>query len=627
MRNFATYKLGVMRSRVSLPLPLLLLLLLSLPVVTRGATVQGNAPAAVSVGERFQLTYTVDDNAQDIALPDTEGFQVLMGPSASTQTSYSIVNGHASSSRQTIFTYILKATEKGSFTIAPARVTVGGQQVQSNPITIHVVSGDDPSSGGGYGQGQGQGSGQASGQGSGGVASQATGGDLFLVQSLSKGQVYEGEAVQLVTKVYTRVNLNSLTDKKDPKLTDFIVSDLTQQNITFQNEVYNGQQYQVAIIDRKVLLPQKSGRMTIDPTEAEFVVKRRVRGGGGGFFSDFFDDVQMTRQRVRSRPVQLTVKALPNKPAGFSGGVGRYTLKATVTPTEVEVDNSLQVKVTVEGTGNLKLLSMPKPQFHQDFDSFDPSSRNDVQNCSEGFTGRRTDEYVVIPRRDGSFEIPQIRLIYFDPSRAQYVTQTQGPWQVTVKKGSGAGRGGQGGGVVFNGSGPEQVTYTGGDLRWLHRSEATSEKGRFFVLSPLFWALTLLPALVVCALFVVYRKRVQDNANMSLVRSRKANKMARRRLKQAAKYMGSGEREAFFDEVMRALWGYLSDKLTLPLSELTKDNAREKMSQHGISAEKAEAFMGLLDECEFARYAPTAATATPEDVYNRAAQLIGDIEG
>lgn len=570
-----------------------------------------SAPSQVAVGKPFQLTYVADGSADGISMPDVDGLTVLMGPSTMTSSSHSYINGKFQSSRQTTYTYVVKATKEGSITIAPAKVKADGKTIMSNSVTVKAVKGEQQTSGGNQ---------QSSGQRASGSSD-----DLFLRQTLSKTTVYEGEATELVTKVYTRVSLQRLVDIEYPKLAEFVSNDMGESNISFHSEYIDGKEYQVGVLSRKSIIPQKSGKLTIEPTTAEFTVRKPSRSSNSIF--DFFQDgSQLTNQSVKSSSVTLNVKPLPDgKPAGFSGGVGQFKFNVSVEPTDTKVDNSVQVKVTVEGTGNLKILSLPKPQFHQDFDSFDPSSKNDLQSVAAGFSGKRTDEYLIIPRREGSFEIPQMQFSYFDPQKGAYVRQTQGPFTINVAKGDGT-QSNQGGTVTFSGSGPEKVTYTGSDIRYLHKSGSLTRKDDFFVLSPLFWVLTLLPVAALGALTVVYRKRMYDNANVSLVKSRKANKAARKRLKQAARYIKEEKREAFFDEVMRALWGYLSDKLTLPLSVLTKDNARDKMAEHGVPAEAADEFMNLLEECEFARYAPASVSATMDEVYNKAVGVIEKIE-
>lgn len=565
-----------------------------------------SAPSQVAVGNNFQVAYVVNGDADGVAMPEVDGLNVLMGPSVSRSSSYSLINGKMESSKQTTFTYVVKITKAGTISVPAAKVTVGGKSIEARGFSITAVETNSNQSGA-------QSSVQANGE------------DLFLRQTLTRSSLYEGEATQLVTKVYTRLNLSSLSDINPPKLSEFIVTDLSDGNVTFSTEYINGREYQVGEISRKVLIPQKSGKIVIDPCNVEFVVKRRVRSAGG-FFDDFFSDVQVSRQAVRAPQVTVNVKPLPDgKPVGFSGGVGQFKFSVDVSPLQTKVDNSVQVSVSVEGTGNLKLLSLPKPQFHQDFDTFDPTSKNNITENANGFSGKRTDEYLIIPRRDGKFEIPQLQFSYFDPQQGKYVKLTQGPFTIDVEKSDGS-QSTQGGAISFNGSGPEKVTYTGSDLRYLHRSGTLSARNDFFVLSPLFWVLVAIPVIALVALFFVFRQKAYDNANVSLVKSRKANKQARRRLKQAAKFIKENKREAFFDEVMRALWGYLSDKLTLSLSELTKDNARDKMQEHGVSKEAADSFMALLDECEFARYAPANVAATMDDIYSRAAEVIEKIE-
>ena len=590
-------------------------------VFADGVSVTGYAPQSVGVGEQFKLQFTVNERASGITLPDVDGLQVIYGPNTSSSSSHSIINGQVSSQRSTTYTYLAKATKTGQLSIPPAKVVVDGKQYSSNSLAISVVAGQKPSAGSNN---------ASSGSNSRPSYSQSSSSgapEIVVQQSLVRNSVYEGEGVQLVTKVYTIVDLTSLTDKVDPKLSEFIVVDMSPDQYSFHTEVLDGVQYQAAEIDRKVLIPQKSGKITIDPVEIEFTVRKRVRNGGG-FFGGFFDDVQLQSRRVRSKALTLNVKQLPQpKPAGFSGGVGSFKFNMSVNPTELEVDNSMTVKLSVEGSGNLKLLSMPKPQFHQDFECFDPSSKNDFEASASGYHGKRTVEYTLVPRRDGEFEIPQVSFCYFDVAQGKYVTLTQGPYAVNVKKGEDSQVDASGMSVpVPVGRNGENVVYGEGALHYLHNSGTLSLKNDFFVLSPLFWALVLLPLVTLLILFVVNRKRIYDNNNVGLVKSRRANKMARRRLRQAQKFIAANKPEAFYDEVMRALWGYLSDKLTLPLSVLTKDNAKEKMSEHGVSSDACDQFLNLLDECEFARYAPASASNTLNDVYNKAIEVIENIE-
>ncbi|MBP5365110.1 MAG: protein BatD [Bacteroidales bacterium] len=602
---------------------ILISLILGFVSLTAGAeevTFVGKAPSAVAVGDRFQLTYTLSNaDSRDIRLAEIDGFDILVGPSMSRSSSTQIINGQISQSSSTTFTYILKAQKEGTFRIEGASVYVSGEKLTSNALTIEV------SNDGGSQQSQ-QG-GQQSPDNSGvrsSVVDGAAGSDIIVTQSLTKSSVYPGESVELVTKVYTRVDIESASVSEAPKLTEFVTQDM-EPNSTPNREQVNGYIYTSQEVSRQVLIPQKSGRITIEPIEFEFIVKKRVGGGGRGFFDDFFSEVQRVRQRVKSKSVSINVKELPaGKPAGFSGGVGSFNFNVSVSPQEVKTDNSVQVKVSVSGTGNLKLLSLPKPQFHSDFDTFDPKETNDVKVVTAGYKGTKSAEYLIIPRHDGEFTIPEMTFSFFDPSQGRYVTQKQGPFTIKVEKGEGQSSSGV---VSFSGGSREQVKYIGKDLRYMRTAYEKLQPSRtFFLWSPAFFACTLIPLAILIVLFFIYRKRIRDNANMAQVKMRKANKQARRRLKQAAKYIKDNKREAFFDEVMRALWGYLSDKLTLPLSDLTKDNAIEEMQHHNIDDKAAAEFMSLLDSCEFARYAPTELSESMESVYNKALEVIGKMD-
>lgn len=581
----------------------------------------GQAPSTVTVGENFRVIYKVNADVNNIRLPELDGINILYGPSTQHSTSYSSINGKVTTSVENSFTYVMRIDKVGTYNIDPATITVEGQPVRSNAITINVIKDASSSSNATQG-GQKQQSQPGTAQSSGNKD------DIIIVQSLNKSSVYEGEAVVLTIKIYTNADLNNIFDAKEPSLDNFVSQDLMEdRSLQFQLGEYNGRTYHVALAGRYLLIPQKSGNITIDPTEYEFGVKKRIRNGGGGFFSGFFDDIQIYRQRVASKSLSLNVKPLPQpRPAGFSGGVGtNFKFNVSATPDQVETDNSIQVKVAVSGEGNLKILSLPKPQFHQDFDSFDPKESSNLKAGANGFIGSREAEYLIIPRRDGDFEIPQLSFSYFNTEQGKYVTLSQGPFPIHVAKGANSGNNQST--QVFQGGQREQVQYVGKDIRYLHTNDTElKSKDDFFLFSGAFWACILCPLAALIACFFVYRKKIKDNANMMAVKKRRANKVAKKRLKKAQSFITKNERENFFDEVMRAMWGYLSDKLSIPMSELTKDNAREKMLEHSISESDADEFINVLDACEFARYAPAELSDKMEDIYNRAADVIGRME-
>ncbi len=583
----------------------------------------GQAQQTVVVGNKFKVRYTLNNSkSTDIREGECEAIEKLFGPSYATSSNVSIVNGQISSTTTVTFEYVYKATKAGTYTISPASITIDGTKYTSNEIKLNIVEE------GSAGQSS-QSSSSSSSSGSSSSASLPQGEvpDIMIRQTLSRSSVYEGEAVVLNTKIYTRVDLNSISDVIRPELSEFVSQDLFEGQLVFEREVVDGIVYQSALAVSKVLIPQKSGTIKIDPITYEFIVKQRTSSRGSGFFGGFFDDVQLVRRSVKSNALTLNVKPLPSgKPRNFSGGVGDYKFSVSVSPKEVEVDNSVQVKVTVSGEGNLKLLTMPKPQIHRDFDTFAPSETSKLEATQKGFKGSRSAEYLIIPRSSGQFEIPEMTFSYFNPQTGKYQTLTQGPFTIDVSKGSGTSAH-QGTGIASLPGQGAAVVYTGYDLRYIHTSDTrVSKRLTFFVFSPEFFGLCGVACIIFAACAAYFIKRNKDQNNVSGVKMRRANKAARRRLKVAAKLSKENKREAFFDEVMRALWGYLSDKLTLPLSELTKDNAKGEMLKHGIDADTAEQFMTLLDDCEFARYAPADMVKPMDEIYRQAIDIIGLID-
>lgn len=596
----------------------LLCLLLPAAAIADDITFTGQArPSTVTVGNRIEVSYTLTNaKSTEIREGECDGLDRIYGPSFAQQSSTQILNGQVTTSTSVRFTYIYVARKAGEFTISPATVIVDGKKYTSNALTVRVVD---------AGTGTEQTPNNQSAASGGTTLPKGEAPDIMVRQSLNKSNVYEGEAVVLTTKIYTRVNLDRLSAAVPPALSEFVSQELFEGQLMFDREAVEGVVYNSAISSQMVLLPQKTGKIKIDPMEYEFVVKQRVRGSGGGFFGGFFDDVQLVRQRVKSNTLTINVKPLPaGKPAGFSGGVGDFTFKAIVSPTELEVDNSLQLRATVSGEGNLKLLSLPKPTFHPDFDSFDPNESQKLSNTFGGTKGSRTAEYLVIPRVAGEFEIPEMTFSFFNPKTEKYVTLRQGPFTINVAKGEGT-SGNQG--VVVSAGNGSAVVYTGRDLRYIRTQDTSlSRKAEFFVLSPLFWGLCGGAVLAFAAISLFYINKRKNSREIDRVKMRRANKAARKRLKVAARLIKEEKREAFFDEVMRALWGYLSDKLTLPLSELTKDNAKEEMLRHQIDEATANEFMHLLDNCEFARYAPANQAGSMNDIYSQAIEMIGKID-
>ncbi len=578
---------------------------------------QAKTQQVVSEGDKFNVVYTLNKEGGDIRLPSMENFQILMGPSTSFSQSTSIINGKVTREINYSFTYVLKALKEGTHTIPPATITVGNEKVQSNALSINVLKGgaNAPSS--------------SSNQGSATSSEVAESEGLFITVIPSKRNVYQGESLLLTTKIYTNVPLESLSDIKHPEMAAFIKQELNGgQNIQWSQEIVNNKAYNVGIYEEMLVFPQKSGQLKVEPTEIEFMVRQRTARRSRSLFDDFFDSgYRLVKQRVKSKPFTINVKPLPgNQPANFSGGVGEMTMNASVSKSNVSVNDGITLKVEISGSGNLKFVDEPNVSFSSDFDAFDAKVTNNIKTTATGLKGSKIFEYLIIPRYAGEFTIPQIEFTYFDVKAGKFMTRQQGPFTINVEKGAGENSGASGT-VVRSATNKESVKYVGKDIRHIKLiGTGLHPKGKFFFGSLMFYISILFPVFIFVLVYVLNRKRLLENENISLAKNKRANKLAQKRLKVAAHELKAAHKEAFYQEVSRALWGYMSDKLNLPLSELSKDNISEVLQQKDVEQEAINTFIEILDTCEFARYAPSSGSDEMEKLFSRAIGNISQLE-
>ncbi|TAJ12743.1 protein BatD [Marinilabiliaceae bacterium JC017] len=590
------------------------LLLLSIGIAGLAQTTfTGKAPEAVIAGDKFQLVYTLNKEGSDIRLPQMDDFQILMGPSISRQYSMSNINGKITRENIYSFTYILKANKDGSYKIAPATIEVDGKQIESNSIQIQVVKGDASTQ-------QRKKSTTTSTEG-------LSGDDLFITIKPSKSNVYQGESLVLTTKIYTRVDLEGLSDIKQPELQEFIMQKIAgPDKMSWTMENIKGRTYNVGTYERKLLFPQKAGKIAITPTEVEFMVKQRVARRSQSIFDDFFESNYRTvKKRVKSKPLTIHVKPLPKgRPAEFTGGVGNMSMKVTTSKNQAKVNDGITLKVDISGTGNLKLIDGPKLKLPGDFDDFDPKITNKLTNTVAGMKGTKTYEYLIIPRHAGTFTIPSVEFAYFNPATKKYQSVSSGPITIEVEKGDQE----EGPATVITGGGTkEDVKFIGKDIRFIKTGSTTLKPVGTFLFGSLSFVLGFVfPAFLFVLLFFINQKRIKENANIQLMKTKKANKMAKKRLKKSAHFLKTGEKESFYEEVLKALWGYLSDKLSIPVSELSKDNARNILTQSNVSEELTERFMEVLDTCEFARYSPASGSGEMDKLYQKTLETISKLE-
>ncbi len=586
------------------------LFLLSAVTWVRAQSVEfrASAPDAVPMGQQFQLTYSVNAEAKDLRMGEITDFDVLFGPSQYTSHSTQFVNGKSSSEVTTTFTYVLMPKKEGSFNIPPASIKVKNANYTSNAVVVKVLPPDKAS--------------EASGQ------QQATGSvsanDLFIQLQVSKRSVYEQEGLLATIKLFTTVSVADLTNAKFPEYEGFLSQEIEMQNAQESMENYNGRNYRTYLLKQVVLYPQRTGSLTIDGGRLDAHVRIVSQQRARSLFD--MDPYQTVVKTLKINPVTIEVKPLPaGKPASFSGAVGEFSMTSSLTPASLKANEAVTLNLKITGSGNVKLIKNPEVVFPNDFEIYDPKQTLDTKTTTAGVSGSKTIEYMAIPRFAGDFEIPPVQFSYFDPKSGTYKTLSTEAYPLHVEKGEGGES--ATGPVVSNFSNKESVKYLGQDIRYLKVKDAhfVSNNELFFG-SFMYYLAYLVPALLFIAFFFIYRKQVKENANIALVRTRKANKAAVRRLKNAAKLMKENKQEAFYEEILRALWGYLSDKLNIPQANLTKDNVEAELTKYGISDTLIREFLDILNTCEFARYAPSQVSETMEQLYELTADAIDKME-
>ena len=612
---------------------ILTLLMLSCALTAAAQTLKVEGPGVVSIDETFRIVFTAEGRMSDFEWPGTDDFDVVWGPQKGSMSSTSIVNGKRTSTHQETVTYLLQPKKTGTFTLPAASANVDKTSVTSSTVKVEVVA-SQPSqgpAGGGQGNAQGQQNQQdPSAQGStrnsdpsvtGTVSNQ----DIFMRLTLNKSNVVKGEPVTATLKFYTRADVTSFEDVKFPTFNGFWSKEtVSVNNLEFKRESVGGTIYNAALLRQWVLIPQQSGTLTIDP--AEMVCQVRVRTSSGSplsIFDDFFDQYQTIRKRVSTPTLQVKVRDLPaGAPASFAGGVGDFKITAKMSKEGIKSNEAASLIVTISGNGNLSMLEAPKVNFPPDFEVYDLKSTD--KTSASGTSGSKTFEYPFIPRSHGDFVIPSIEYTFYDNTHGKYVTTSTGDIPVTIEKGEEI----AGGGVAVAGSNRQTVRSLSEDFRYIALGDGRfRKKDAFFAGSPLFYILLAALALVCCLTGALLRRRQARRADVAGNRNRRANKMARARLKSAEGYLQKNLAGAYYEELHKALLGYVSDKLLIPAADLSKETIGGTLRERGVRDETVSAFDALLDRCEFARYAPESAQTQMENEYNEAVKVISDIEG
>lgn len=592
-------------------------------------TFTAKAPKQVVVGKPFQVSFSVNEQGRDLRAPQFVDFDVLSGPYTSTSSSTSYVNGQRSSTFEQTYTYTLRANKAGTFTIGPATIKVSGKDYQSNGVRVQVLPEDETP--------QSSPAGTQTSQST--SSSQNSSEEMFVRTIVSKTKVHEQEAILLTYRLYF-ANIDGLqvtNNNKLPEFSGFLKQDIEQKEIQSELEHYNGKNYQVADLLKYVLFPQRTGDLVIEPAQFEFLKQVRVRQRVRSIFDDYFDSYTTVPQAVKAPSVTIHVDALPaGKPTGFSGVVGNFTLSSSITKKEMQLNEGVTLKVTISGEGNMKMLKTPTVDWPAAFEAYEPQVSNNYNITSSGYKGSKTVEFPLIARNSGEYTIPAVTFSYFDTREKQYKTLRTEEYTIRVNSThTGVTEQATPTAVVVNYvqtgtpvATPAHDAPIRTDIRPIDISDNWQKKRSKSLIeygSVEFWLCYLLPLGVALILLIILRKRIQENADLTRVRYKHANKVAQKRLKAARAALKENDKDLFYAAIEKAAWTYLSDRLSIPTAELNKDNITSILQQKGVQETLISEVAQVLDTAAFARYAPTTDHAM-EDLYRDTTKLIDQLE-
>lgn len=586
------------------------------------------APDVVAVNEQFNVTFIIEGekSPSDFHWSEGDDFQLVWGPQKGSSSSIQIINGKRSSSHQTTFTYILIPKSTGTFQLPVATAMLSGDKIASSSVSIQVVSDGATAS---QSSGQGGNGAKSSGGGQTSSTGDISSGDLFLRLSLSRSEVVIGEPITATLKIYQRVNVVGFENAKLPTFNGFWSQEtFAPTNIEFKRESLDDKIYNTALLRTYVLIPQQSGTITIEPAELVCLVNvRAAQSASSSLFDRFFqDEYQTIRKRVTTPAVKVKVNPLPaGQPASFGGGVGNFGISARLTTDNLKTHDAASLIITVSGRGNVALLEEPKVNFPPDFEVYDTKTTENTDKSNGGTSGSKSFEYPFIPRSHGDFTIDPVEYSYYDVNAGKYVTLRTEPLHVKVAKG----KGGDSAPVATVNSGVERkdVKSLADDIRFIFTGKpGLSGSGSFFVGSAFFWILLALMVLGATAVYLAFRKVAAMRADVAGTKNRRATKMAQKRLKLAGEYLDKSLYTAFYEELHKALIGFVSDKLNMDMSEISKDNIVSALTEGGVSEEQTTAFTDLLDACEFARYSPDGGNEAMRSHYDAALKVISSID-
>ncbi len=592
-----------------------LIFLLSYSVSAQDVYVKSECPSVVNAGEQFTVMWTVNAGGGEFSAPSFNGFYKLMGPQTSYSSSTQIINGKMSSQSSYSYVYYLQAVKEGKYVIAPAVFTLKNRTYSSDSIHIEVIGSTA----------QKQNTTSAGNNLSDDQPAESSGKDLFINLYVNRKDIYIGEPVVATVKIYSRVNIAGVNEIKYPSFNSFLRSDIDTPPLTsLRQENVGGKIYGSGVIQQFLLYPQVTGEITIDPVQISVLVQQKTGGDSDPFFGDFFSSYQTVPKAAASLPVRIKVKPLPGiRPADFTGVVGKLEIKATLSKESVNVNDAVNFKVIISGNGNLRIAPAPNLKLSPDIEVYDPKITDDLKNGQNGTTGQKSFEYLMIPRHNGDFTIPPITYTYFNINSGRYEKLTTEEFHFTAQKVSGQ----SSGTTVYGGVAKEDVKYLGKDIRFVKSDSGTLNRSGDVILSTRsFYSAYAFSFLAFLVVLFLRREHIRRNSDISMVKNRKAARVAIKRLQSASVCLKNEEIDQFYDEILKSIWGYLSDKLNIPVSDLTRNNAIAALEEQGIEEDKIKSLSEILDTCEFARFAPSSSGTEAASIYEGASQFIKSVE-
>lgn len=578
-----------------------------------------NVQRVVAVGEAFRVEFTINTNAseRDFKAPTFEGFNVLAGPSKSSSSSIQFINGQMSKNINTSFTYVLMCPSEGEYSVGEALVRADGKSYTTRPVTIKAIVEQESEA-----------SQSPSQQAQGAATPRLAEDDVLLVASVDRTNVYKGEPVRVSFKFYTRVAMG-VEEQKMPSFNGFWTQRLNLDANRWSREEYKGKIYDACPVAEYLLFPQQSGKLTVEPMEMKIMARIQVQGQRSHDpFMEFFGGPQIMEVpvAVSSKPLTINVRPLPDgAPASFSGAVGEFEMKATPPADTIEANTAVTYTVKISGRGNLSMIQAPQIELPTSFEQYSVKSSESIEATPAGISGYRQFEYPMIARADGDFVIPAVEFTFFNPKLAKYVTLSSAELTVNVTPDANASKVGPTAALV-SGIAKEDIKFLGRDIRFIKLGPAALHKeGRLFMFSGMYWLVIVALILLATALGVWLKGYLREMRNQDALKGKRANKVALMRFRAAEKYMHEQNQKGFYEEMLRGLWGYLSDKLNIPAADLTKESIRERLAKRGVAAEDVEQYIATITDCEYAQYAPSV-QGRMQDAYLAGVDVVSRLE-